>query len=102
LRGAAAQTALILILVTSGLGIPLRLYLLSAAAFDYQRLGEKFARIFLLVFALDQLWGLSPFLVFREIGFGGAFAATAALLYVPFAERTLLRMAYPNVKASGH
>jgi cholera toxin transcriptional activator len=88
--------------VTSGLGIPLRLYLLSAAAFDYQRLGEKFTRIFLLVFTLDQLWGLSPFLVFQEIGFGAAFAATAALLYVPFAERTLLRMAYPNVKASGN
>jgi DNA-binding winged helix-turn-helix (wHTH) protein len=102
LRGSAAQTSLILILITSGLGIPLRFYLLSAAAFDYQRLGEKFSRIFLLIFTLDQLWALSPFLVFQKIGFGAAFAATAALLYVPFAERTLLRMAYPKLNASGH
>ena len=96
LRGAASEAALILVLTTAGLGIPLRFYLLSAAAFDYQRLGEKFLRIFLLIFGLDQLWALSPFLVAQEIGFGAAFAATAALLYVPFAERTLLRMAYPK------
>jgi hypothetical protein len=34
-------------------------------------------------------------LILDRIGFGPAFAATAALLYVPFAERTLVRMAYP-------
>jgi cholera toxin transcriptional activator len=98
LRGATSQAALVLTLATAGLGIPLRFYLLSAAAFDYQRLGEKFLRIFPLIFALDQLWALSPFLVVQEVGFGAAFAATAALLYVPFAERTLLRMAYPKPK----
>ena len=87
-------------LITAGLGIPLRFYLLSAAAFDYQRLGEKFLRIFLLIFVLDQLWALSPFLIAQKIGFGAAFAATAALLYVPFAERTLVRMAYPNYSAT--
>jgi hypothetical protein len=87
-------------LITAGLGIPIRFYLLSAAAFDYRRLGEKFLRIFLLIFALDQLWALSPFLTTHKIGFGAAFAATAALLYVPFAERTLLRMAYPKQNSS--
>jgi cholera toxin transcriptional activator len=100
LRGAASEAVLVLMLTTAGLGIPLRFYLLSAAAFDYQRLGEKFLRIFPLIFALDQLWALSPFLIAQEIGFGAAFAATAALLYVPFAERTLLRMAYPKRKVS--
>jgi hypothetical protein len=35
-------------------------------------------------------------LITEKIGFGAAFAVTAALLYVPFAERTLLRMAYPG------
>jgi hypothetical protein len=35
-------------------------------------------------------------LIIEQIGFGAAFAATAALLYVPFAERTLLRMSYPR------
>jgi len=30
----------------------------------------------------------------EKIGLGAAFAATAALLYLPFSERTLIRMAY--------
>jgi len=74
--------------------IPLRCYLFSAAAFDYRRLGEKFQRLFLFILVLDQLWAVAPFLMAQKIGFGAAFAATAALLYVPFGERTLVRMAY--------
>jgi DNA-binding winged helix-turn-helix (wHTH) protein len=84
----------IVILVTAGVGIPVRLYFLSAAAFDYARLGEKFHKIFPGVLLLDELWAVAPFLIVAQIGFGGAFAATAALLYAPFAERTLVRMAY--------
>ena len=86
----------ITVLVTAGVGIPVRLYFLSAAAFDYARLGEKFRKIFLAVLVLDELWAVAPFLLVAQIGFGSAFAATAALLYVPFAERTLIRMAYPR------
>ncbi len=86
----------IAVLVTAGVGIPVRLYFLSAAAFDYTLLGDKFRKIFLGVLVLDQLWAVAPFLILDRIGFGGAFAATAALLYVPFAERTLIRMAYPR------
>jgi cholera toxin transcriptional activator len=82
------------VLVTAGVGIPLRLYLLSAVSFDYQRLGEKFQRIFPLVLALDQLWAAAPFLLVEQIGLGAAFAVSAALLYLPFSERTLIRMAY--------
>jgi len=87
------------VLVTAGVGIPLRCYLISAVAFDYQRLGEKFQRMFLIVLVLDQLWAIAPFLMTHEIGFGAAFAATAALLYVPFSERTLVRLAYPGMAA---
>jgi hypothetical protein len=72
----------------------LRCYLLSAVAFDYQRLGEKFQRMFPLILALDELWAVAPFLLMRKIGVGAAFAASAGLLYVPFSERTLIRMAY--------
>jgi hypothetical protein len=86
----------IAVLVTAGVGIPVRLYFLSAAAFDHARLGEKFRKIFLGVLVLDQLWAVAPFLILDRIGFGAAFGATAALLYVPFAERTLIRMAYPR------
>ncbi|MBV9623060.1 MAG: winged helix-turn-helix domain-containing protein [Acidobacteria bacterium] len=92
--GRGTPIILVSVLVTAAVGIPVRFYLLSATAFDYTRLGEKFNRIFPAIFVLDELWALAPFLIHEWIGFGGALAATAALLYVPFAERTLLRMAY--------
>jgi len=82
------------VMVTAGVGIPLRLYLISAVGFDYQRLGDKFRRMFPFVLALDQLWAVAPFLLIQELGLGAAFAASAALLYLPFSERTLVRMAY--------
>ncbi len=83
------------VLVTGAVGIPLRFYLLSAVAFDFRKLAEAFGRLFPFVLALDQLWAIAPFLLLPQIGVGLAFAATAALLYVPFSERTLVRMAYP-------
>ena len=92
-----APIILVVVLVTAAVGIPVRFYLLSAVAFDYSGLGEKFKKIFLGVFVLDELWAISPFLILGKIGFGAALGATAALLYVPFAERTLVRMAYPRV-----
>ena len=89
-----ATTLVGAIMVTAGVGIPLRCYLISAVSFDYQRLGEKFQQIFPFVLALDELWAVAPFLLMQKIGIGGAFAASAALLYLPFSERTLIRMAY--------
>lgn len=82
------------VLVTSGVGILLRCYLLSAVGFDHQRLGEKFRRMFPFILILDQLWAVAPFLLIPQIGLGAAFAASAGLLYVPFSERTLIRLAY--------
>jgi DNA-binding winged helix-turn-helix (wHTH) protein len=84
------------VLVTAGVGIPLRLYLISSVGFDYQRLGEKFRQLFPFVLALGQLWAVAPFLLIQKIGLGAAFAASAALLYLPFSERTLIRMAYAD------
>ncbi len=84
------------VLVTGAVGIPLRFYLISAVSFDFKGLGVNFARLFPFVLALDQLWAIAPFLLLPEIGVGLAFAATAALLYVPFAERTLVRLAYSS------
>jgi cholera toxin transcriptional activator len=90
-----AATALTgVVMVTAGVGIPLRCYLISSVGFDYQRLAEKFKRIFPLVLALDQLWAVAPFLLMQKIGLGGAFAVSAALLYLPFSERALISMAY--------
>jgi len=95
-----AETITTVVLLTAAIGIPLRLYCLSGVAFDHSRLGEKFLRIFPGVLLLDLLWALAPFLILHLIGIGGAMAATAALLYVPFGERTLIRMAYSNATPS--
>jgi cholera toxin transcriptional activator len=89
-----ATVLTVTVMVTAGVGIPLRCYLLSAVGFDYQRLGEKFRQMFPFILALDQLWAIAPFLLIQEIGLGAAFAVCAALLYLPFSERTLIRMAY--------
>jgi DNA-binding winged helix-turn-helix (wHTH) protein len=91
----AASAVVIAVVITAGVGIPLRCYLISAVAFDHRRFGENFRRIFPFLLAMDQLWAVAPFLLAGKIGFGPAFAATAALLYVPFSERTLVRLAYP-------
>ncbi len=82
------------VFVTAAVGIPLRCYLLSTVAFDFRKLGATFRRLFPFVLALDLLWAIAPFLLLAQTGVGLAFAATAALLYVPFSERTLIRMAY--------
>ena len=87
-------------MVTAGIGIPLRCYLISSVSFDYQRLGEKFRQMFPFILALDQLWAVAPFLLMQKIGLGAAFAASAALLYLPFSERTLIRMAYVEPRRS--
>lgn len=96
LSGRGSFAVVVAVLVTGGVGIIVRCYLLSAVSFDYGRLREKFERLFLMILPLDELWAIAPFLIIEQIGFGAAFAATAALLYVPFAERTLLRMSYPR------
>ena len=94
LPGWGATTIVVAVMITAGVGIPLRLFLLSAVGFDHLALGEKFRRLFPAILGLDQLWAAAPFLLVELIGFGAAFAVCAALLYLPFAERTLVRMAY--------
>jgi cholera toxin transcriptional activator len=90
-----------LLLVTALIGIPLRLYLLSAAIFGYRRLPVKFLRLFPFVIILDELWALAPFLLMDEIGVGLALAATAALLYLPFSQRSLMLMGEFSPKQAG-
>jgi cholera toxin transcriptional activator len=79
-------------IVTALVGIPVRLYLLTAAAFGYQGLRRRFLILFPVLFFFDELWALAPFLLLDQISLGLALAATAALLYVPFAQRSLLLM----------
>lgn len=81
-----------ILVISAAVGIPVRLYLLSAVSFDVTGLSQKFLRLFPGIFVLDQLWALSPFLLAPQIGLGLALAATAALIYLPFSQRTLLLM----------
>jgi cholera toxin transcriptional activator len=92
--GKNEEMILVVLFVTAAIGIPVRLYLLSAAAFNYGGLKLKFLRIFPLLFPLDELWALAPFLIVEVTGIGLAIGMTAALLYVPFAQRSLLLMGF--------
>ena len=89
---------LALVLVTAVAGIPTRLYLLAAVGFDSRSLHHKFRKLFPFIFPLDELWALAPFLAVHQLRIGLAFAATAALLYVPFSQRTLMLMGYRTVE----
>jgi DNA-binding winged helix-turn-helix (wHTH) protein len=89
-RWEAIATAVVV--VSALIGIPLRLYLLSAVSFDVKGLEQKFRRLFPLTLIIDELWALSPFLLAPQIGIGLALGITAALIYLPFAQRTLILM----------
>jgi hypothetical protein len=89
------------LIVTAAVGIPIRLYLLAAVSFNYLGLNAKFKKLFPLLLPLDELWALAPFLIVHQIGFGLSLAATAALLFLPFSQRSLLLMGFSARQASG-
>jgi DNA-binding winged helix-turn-helix (wHTH) protein len=91
--GAAAFTICI---TTALVGLVIRLYLISATAMDYHLLGQKFRLLMPALFVLDMLWAMAPLLIQDRIGFGFALAACAALIYMPFAQRTLMKMVQPG------
>jgi cholera toxin transcriptional activator len=95
--GEPARTILVALIVTAAAGIPTRLYLITAAAFNYRGLSGKFRKLFPILLPLDEVWALAPFLAIEQIGFGLALAVTAALLYLPFAQRSLLLMGEKTV-----
>jgi hypothetical protein len=86
------RLVVVALIITAAAGIPTRLYLLTATAFNYRGLGANFRKLFPFLLPLDELWALAPFLAAQQLGFGLALAVTAALLYLPFAQRSLLLM----------
>ncbi len=78
--------------VTALIGVAVRLYLLTATAFDYHLLGKKYRVLFPALFVLDMLWALSPLLIEDRLGMGLALASIAALIYMPFAQKVLVKM----------
>ena len=75
--GGHAFTALMTLVVTAAVGIPVRLYLLTAMAFRYEGLSEKFKKLFPFLLVLDEIWALTPFLCIEQIGLGLAIAVAA-------------------------
>ena len=90
----------VIVILTACTGIAVRLYLLAAAAFGDRGLAGRFQRLFPVLFLLDELWSLSPLLIVDRIGWGLALAATAALVFLPFSQRSVLLMG--NSSGSDH
>jgi len=86
------QAPFVVFLVTAMVGVAVRLYLITATAFDYHLLGEKYRVLFPALFVLDMIWALGPFLLADRMGLGLALGASAALIYMPFAQRVLMKM----------
>jgi cholera toxin transcriptional activator len=84
-------------LVTSLVGVVVRLYLITATAFDYHLLADKYRVLFPWVFLLDMIWAAAPLLLADRMGWGLALGATAALVYLPFAQRVLVKMLHQSV-----
>lgn len=88
----AGLVVFVVYLVTALVGVAVRLYLITAMAFDYHLLGEKYRILFPALFLLDMIWALAPCLLADRMGWGLALGACAALIYMPFAQRVLMKM----------
>jgi cholera toxin transcriptional activator len=88
----AGLAVFVVYLVTALVGVAVRLYLITAMAFDYHLLGEKYRILFPALFLLDMIWALAPCLLADRMGWGLALGASAALIYMPFAQRVLMKM----------
>jgi cholera toxin transcriptional activator len=93
-----ATQAIMVIIVTAGVMIPARAFVLSMVLFHAPGARLKFLKIWPLLLLLDALWALSPFLLLHHISFGLALSCTALLLYSPFAQRSLILMGAGDVE----
>lgn len=87
-----------LLIVTAGILIPVRAFLLSAALLHPPRARAKILKIWPFLLLVDELWSLSPFLLLHHINFGLALACTALLVYSPFAQRSLVLMGAVDIE----
>jgi hypothetical protein len=83
---------LVVLITTASLLIPVRLFLGTAVAFDFALLPDKFRKLFPFLLPLDMLWALSPVLLIHHINMGLALGLSAVLVYLPFAQRSLVLM----------
>ena len=83
------------VLLASVLGVPVRLYQLTAVSLDYADLGRKFRWLFPVVLLLDEAWAATPLLFLGQLQ-GVVLLCAAALAYLPFSQRMLVYAAYAN------
>jgi DNA-binding winged helix-turn-helix (wHTH) protein len=91
-----ALTIVSSIILWCAMGLPVRFYLLFALTFDYHLLGEKFRRLFPFLLFIDEFWSAMTLFLIPTIGLGFAFPLFVLAIYSPFAQRTLIQMAYQN------
>jgi hypothetical protein len=84
--------ALIALIVTAALLIPVRVFLLCAVIFHAPGVRGKVLRMWPFLLPFDILWSLSPFLLLHHISVGLALTCMAPLVYSPFAQRSLVLM----------
>ena len=87
-----AASALVALVVTAALLIPVRAFLLCAVLFRAPGLRGRFLRLWPFLLGCDVLWSLAPFLLLHHMSFGLALACATLLVYAPFAQRGLVLM----------
>jgi len=92
-----ATQALIVLIVTAAVLIPVRAFILTAVLMHAPRIRQQFLRIWPFLLVFDELWSLSPFLLLHHINLGLAVSCTALLVYSPFAQRSLVLMGAGSV-----
>jgi cholera toxin transcriptional activator len=93
-----AATLFRLIILSAGVMIPVRVFLICAAMFQAPGMREKFLKLWPALLVMDLLWAMSPFLLLHHINEGLALACIAPLVYAPFAQRSLVLMGVGAVK----
>lgn len=89
-----SNVGLPVIIAAAVCGVAVRLYLLTSIGLRHPEAGAKYHQIFPLLFLLDAFWSASPLLLVEKIGMGLALASVAALAYLPFSQRILMRSIY--------
>jgi cholera toxin transcriptional activator len=89
-----------ILIVTAGILIPVRAFVLCAALFHAPAFQQKFLKLWPFLLVADVLWSLSPFLLLHHINFGLALACIALLVYSPFAQRSIVLMGAGSAKST--
>ncbi len=84
--------ALVVLIVTAAVLIPVRIFLLCAVLFRAPGLRVRYLRLWWFLLPMDALWALAPFLLLHHTPYGLALACVAPLVYSPFAQRALMLM----------